>query len=88
MKTKKLIREQLDNKIIKLHVLEDIAIPPSGWIYAINPNSGHVLRFTAIGKNESAISVPVQGYARALTFVNGKLFVIGSAKGRIVEVVD
>lgn len=35
MKTKKLIREQLDNKIIKLHVLEDIAIPPSGWIYAI-----------------------------------------------------
>ena len=35
MKTKKLIREQLDNKIIKLQVLEDIAIPPSGWIYAI-----------------------------------------------------
>lgn len=60
----------------------------TGWIYAINPNSGHVFRFTAIGKNESAISVPVQGYARALTFVNGKLYAIGSAKGRIVEIVD
>jgi len=35
MKTKRLIREQLDNKIIKLQVLEDIAVPPSGWIYAI-----------------------------------------------------
>jgi hypothetical protein len=62
--------------------------PETGWIYAINPNSGHVFRFTAIGKNESVITVPVQGYARALTFVNGKLYVIGSAKGRIVEIVD
>jgi hypothetical protein len=67
----------------------DIVLDPAtGWIYAINPNSGHVFRFTAIGKNESVISVPVQGYARALTFVNGKLYVIGSAKGRIVEIQD
>lgn len=62
--------------------------PTSGLIYAINPYSGHVFRFTAIGKNESAIRVPVGGYARALTFTNGKLFAIGSAKGRIVEIVD
>ena len=67
----------------------DIVLDPAtGWIYAINPKSGHVFRFTAIGENERAISVPVQGYARALTFTNGKLYVIGSAKGRIVEVVD
>ncbi|MFT5634157.1 MAG: hypothetical protein ACI9SQ_001887 [Rubritalea sp.] len=67
----------------------DIVLDPAtGWIYAINPNSGHVFRFTAIGKNESVISVPVQGYARALSFVNGKLYLIGSAKGRIVEIVD
>ena len=67
----------------------DIVLDPAtGWIYAINPNSGHVFRFTAIGENESAISVPLQGYARALTFTNGKLFAIGSAKGRIVEIVD
>ncbi len=35
MDTKRLIREQLDNKFIKLQVLDDISIPPSGWIYAI-----------------------------------------------------
>ena len=59
-----------------------------GWLYAINPNSGHVFRFSAIGKNESVIKVPVEGYARSLTLVDGKLYVIGSAKGRIVEIVD
>ena len=62
--------------------------PETGWIYTINPNSGHVFRFKAIGKGESVLKVPVQGYSRALTFVNGKLYVINSAKGRVVEVVD
>ena len=67
----------------------DIVLDPAtGWIYAINPQSGHVFRFTAIGKNESAIAVPLKGYARSLTFTNGKLYAIGSAKGRIVEIVD
>ena len=67
----------------------DIVLDPAtGWLYAINPISGHVFRFTAIGENESAIEVPVGGYARALTFTNGKLYAIGSAKGRIVEIVD
>ncbi len=74
---------------IALQRPHDIVLDPAtGWIYAINPNSGHVFRFTAIGMNESAISVPVKGYARALTFANGKLYAIGSAKGRIVEIVD
>ena len=74
---------------IPLQRPHDIVVDPAtGWIYAINPNSGHVFRFTAIGKNESAITVPVHGYSRALTFANGKLYAIGSAKGRIVEIVD
>jgi hypothetical protein len=74
---------------IPLQRPHDIVVDPAtGWIYAINPNSGHVFRFTAIGENESAIAVPVKGYARALTFANGKLYAIGSAKGRIVEIVD
>ena len=67
----------------------DVVIDPaSSWIYAINPNSGQIFRFSALGKNESVISVPTKGYARALTFANGKLYVIGSSKGRIVEIVD
>jgi len=39
-------------------------------------------------KNESALTAPVGGYARSLTFANGKLYAIGSAKGRIVEIID
>jgi len=67
----------------------DILIDPAtNWIYGLNPSSGHVFRFTAIGQNESVIQVPTGGYARALTWANGKLYVIGSSKGRIVEVVD
>lgn len=69
----------------------DIVIDPdTGWIYALNPNSGHVFRFTAIGQNESLLPLGASlgGYARSLTFTNGRLHVIGSAAGRIVEVVD
>jgi hypothetical protein len=64
--------------------------PATNWIYALNPNSGHVFRFSAIGKNESVLSLGkhLGGYSRSLTFVNGRLYVIGSATGRIVEVLD
>jgi hypothetical protein len=74
---------------IKLQRPHDTVIDPAtGWIYALNPNSGHIFRFTAIGENESVIKAPTQGYTRALTFANGKLYAIGSSKGRIVEIVD
>jgi len=69
----------------------DIVIDPAtGWIYALNPNSGHVFRFSGIGKNESVLSLGkhLGGYSRSLTFANGRLYVIGSAAGRIVEVLD
>lgn len=62
--------------------------PATGWIYALNPNSGHVFRFTAIGENESAVQAPVGGYARSFSLVDGKIHVIGSARGRIVKIVD
>lgn len=64
--------------------------PATGWIYALNPNSGHVFRFSAIGKKESVLSLGkhLGGYSRSLTFANGRLYVIGSAAGRIVEVLD
>jgi hypothetical protein len=62
--------------------------PATGWIYALNPNSGHVFRFTALGTNESVVQAPTAGYARAISLVNGKIYVIGSSKGRIVEITD
>lgn len=74
---------------ISLDRPHDIVVDPiEGWIYTINPNSGHVFRFTAIGENEESILVPVQGYARSLTFANNRIYVIGSAKGRVVEISD
>ena len=89
LKSEKLTAQTNNIDGIPLQRPHDIVLDPAtGWIYAINPNSGHVFRFTAIGKNESAISVPVNGYARALTFANGRLYAIGSAKGRIVEIMD
>ena len=74
---------------VKLQRPLDVVVDAqTGWIYAINPNSGHVFRFKGIGKEESAIEVPVEGYARALSHMHGKLYAIGSARGRIVEIVD
>lgn len=65
----------------------DIVLDPeTGWLYAINPYSGQVFRFSAIGENETVLSVPAEGYARSLSFVNGRLYVIGSARGRVIEI--
>ena len=73
---------------VTLRRLHDAVLDPStGLIYAINPGSGHAFRFTAIGENESD-----QGAATGLCsspyFYQWKTYAIGSAKGRIVEIVD
>jgi len=44
MKKKKLIREQLDKKIIKFNNLQDLVVPPSGWIYSIRQGINMSLR--------------------------------------------
>lgn len=44
MKTKELIRQQLDNKIIKFQELDQIVIPPQGWIYSIRQGINMSLR--------------------------------------------
>lgn len=44
MKTKELIRQQLDNKIIKFQNLDQIVIPPQGWIYSIRQGINMSLR--------------------------------------------
>ena len=35
MKERKLILDQLDRKIIKYKILDDVIVPPKGWIYSI-----------------------------------------------------
>ena len=44
MNKKELIREQLDKKIIRLAELQDLAIPPEGWIYSIRQGINMSLR--------------------------------------------
>jgi len=44
MKKKKLIREQLDKKIIKFNDLQDLVVPPSGWIFSIRQGINMSLR--------------------------------------------
>lgn len=44
MKTKKLIREQLDKKIDKFYNLDEVVIPPEGWIYSIRQGINMSLR--------------------------------------------
>jgi predicted DNA-binding mobile mystery protein A len=44
MNKQKLILEQIDRKILLLKKIEDLTIPPSGWIYAIRQALGMSLR--------------------------------------------
>jgi len=45
MKTKELIRQQLDNKIVKFHLLDQVVIPPQGCIYSIRQGINMSLKF-------------------------------------------
>ncbi len=44
MKTKKLIRDQLDRKIVKFIHIQDIIMPPEDWIYSIRQGINMSLR--------------------------------------------
>lgn len=61
----------------------------SGWIYALNPYEPTVFRFKGLDEPVDTMTFPDQkGYARALTLVDSKLFVILSAHGRIIAIDD
>lgn len=68
----------------------DITIDFStGWLYTLNPHATIILRFKAIGKEEQQLDISnVLGYSRALSFINGQLYVAGSSYGKIVEITD
>jgi len=44
MKKQIIILEQIDKKILQLKKVEDLTIPPSGWVYAIRQALGMSLR--------------------------------------------
>ncbi len=61
----------------------------TGWLFTINPSGPTVLRFNHTGLNERALDLSQElGYSRSLSMVNGKLYVVGSSVGKIVEIED
>ena len=76
---------------VALNRPHDVVIDPAtNWIYALNANSRDIFRFSAIGQDESVLNLSSElgGYSRSLTFADGRLFAVGSAAGRIAEIVD
>ncbi len=68
----------------------DVTLDPStGWLYSLNPVSTTIFKFKGIGKQESKLDLSAYlSYARGLTVVNGKVYVVGSAQGEVVEITD
>ncbi|HIP82915.1 MAG TPA: hypothetical protein EYH19_04995 [Desulfocapsa sulfexigens] len=68
----------------------DIALDPvTGWLYSLNPRLTTVFRFKGLGKQESRLDLSAHlSYARGLSVVNGRLYVIGSSQGKVVEIMD
>jgi hypothetical protein len=75
---------------IKLKRPHDIVFDESnGWLYSLNPDSSRVFRFQSANKQSSSLDLSEHlGYSRALSVVHGKLHVIGSSAGAVVEIVD
>jgi hypothetical protein len=75
---------------VKLQRPHDIVFDQStGWLYSLNPDSSQVFRFKTAGKKADSLDLSRHlGYSRALTIVDGRLYVIGSSAGAVVEVVD
>ena len=76
-----------DTKLKRPH---DIVFDHStGWLYSLNPDNSQVFRFKTEGKQADLLDLSRHlGYSRALTIARGRLYVIGSSVGAVVEIVD
>jgi len=55
----------------------------------LNPNNGFVFRFKSLKEEATKLDLSKHlGYSRALTITKGKLYVIGSTRGVIIEIDD
>jgi len=75
---------------VKLDRPHDIVVDEkTGWLYALNPNNGHVFRFKSLKEKGAKLDLSKHlGYSRALTMANGKLYVVGSSRGAVIEIDD
>ena len=71
---------------VRLQRPHDIVVDRStGWLYSLNPDSSLVFRFKEPGGNADSLDLSQHlGYSRALSVVNGRLYVIGSSAGCVI----
>ena len=74
---------------IKLNRPHDILFnSEDGYLYVITENN-HLFRSRHFGKEEEKLDLrSVLGYARSLSLVDGKVYVINSSKGQVIEIED
>ena len=61
----------------------------TGWVYVLNPNPVQVFRFKRIGKEVEVLDLSsILVYSRALSIINGHIYVVGSSSGQIVKIND
>ncbi len=86
----KVIKEITKIAGIDLHEPHDILYDEqTGWLYSINPRKPVIFRFRHGEIDEDALDLSAElGYSRALSLVGGKLYVVGSSFGRVVEITD
>jgi hypothetical protein len=75
---------------VQLHHPHDVVYDPqSGFSYALDATGPVLFRLRDLGVGEAFLDLSsVAGYSRALTLVDGRLHVVASSLGRVVEVVD
>ncbi|QDU38520.1 hypothetical protein Mal4_28490 [Maioricimonas rarisocia] len=67
----------------------DVVVDKDGWVYVLNPYETTVFRFREFGRQESSLDLSRHlGYSRALTLVDDKLYVVGSSRGKVVQIDD
>jgi hypothetical protein len=75
---------------IELHRPHDVACDAvNEFQYALNPIRPILFRMRARGIDESSLDLgSIAGYSRALTLVDGTLYVVASSMGRVIEIND
>ncbi len=63
--------------------------PETDWVYVLNPAPVQLIRFKEIGVREQVLDLSATlVYARSLSLINGKVYVVGSASGKVIEIND
>ena len=75
---------------VSLERPHDVVFDPwRGCVYALNPNEPKVMRFTTLSGDVDVLDLSSElNYSRGLTVTGGKLYVVGSSLGKVIEVDD